>query len=227
MRAHCVAERLKGDVILLHLRKRVLRRRPIGGERLAHALHLRHRGADFLFQLRKAQARLAIRLDEGAHGGETLADGEAVHVERFGFPLVERHDHRRVAAKGRDQPQPVFRVGLLRVRPRVEHQDIDAALREEKLVRAVGQFLPGEIPHVQPHGFAALLERPGVNLDAGRFLLLRIEAKPQQTIADGTLARLAPSHEQHLHFIERRGSFPRLEVIGQDIGGAGRRLIAP
>ena len=59
--------------------------------------------------------------------------------------LVEHDQHRRVTAKALDMPQPVFGPFVLAA---IKHQDIEAALGEEELVRGVLDILAAKVPDI-------------------------------------------------------------------------------
>ena len=84
-----------------------------------------------------------------------------------------------------DHAHPVVGVGVFRVAASVEHEQVDAALRQEELVRGVHDLLPAEVPDVQPHR-TELRQRqfPIGDLDPVRFSLATVELVVEQSIDD-------------------------------------------
>ena len=84
--------------------------------------------------------------------------------------LVQHHDHGRFGGEAADHSQPVVGLSLLLSGPSVEHQQVQAAIGEEKLVRGMHDLLSAKIPHVQADVFRFTtgphVDIPGANLDS-------------------------------------------------------------
>ena len=111
---------------------------------------------DRLLQFLDARFVLAVGLDEVAHDAELLHQTAAVQIERMLLHLVEHDEDRRALAEAVDQAQPVVGIGILVPLTAIEHDQVQAPLRQEKLMRRMHDFLTAEVPDVQADIFSIL-----------------------------------------------------------------------
>ena len=99
------------------------------------------------------------RFDARARGGGGLKDADdvriflpqarAVNVERMLVGLVADDQHRRLAAEGLDDLEPILDAVFLLRQACIQHQQVETALGEKELVRGVHDLLPAEVPDVE------------------------------------------------------------------------------
>lgn len=131
-------------------------------------------------------------------------------------PLVEDNQHGRAAAEALDVAQPVF--GPL-VAPAIKDKHIQAAAREEKLVRGVHDLLAAEVPEVAAELLARACGLPLLDPDAVRGGLVRVEPRAVQLLDQRSLARRALAHKDDLdlrHFLGLAFRFGEVFADGLD-----------
>src|SRR4029453_11628149 len=93
-----------------------------------------------------ASAVCTISFDKIADKRIFLLQSATIEVKGMFFDFVQHHDDRRVSAETGDELQPVVGIRVFAALAAVEHQQVQAALREEKLVGRMADLLPPEIP---------------------------------------------------------------------------------
>ncbi len=123
-----------------------------------------------------------------ANEGKLLLESGAVEIERVLLDLVQNDDDRRLRGKAADQAQPVFGIGILAPLAAGKHQEVEAALGEEELVRGVHDLLPAEVPYVQADLLAIVQAQGPIGYgDPFGLPLVRIEAAMNQALDQGCL----------------------------------------
>jgi len=159
------------------------------------------------------------RFDARARGGGGLKDADdvrifftqacAVNIERMLVGFVADDQHRRLAAEGLDDLEPVLDAVFLLRQARVQHQQIETALGEEELVRGVHDLLTTKIPDDEFDGFRftfgfpflPYLNLPQINGYSLRFVLVLIECVVKDSLNDGCFADGALTNKLKLNFI--------------------------
>ena len=106
---------------------------------------------DDLPQLGEAGAVRTVRGYKGSDLRELLPQTPAVDIKGMELDLIQHHYYRGVAAKALDQVQPVVGVVLFLTLAAVEHQQVEAAPGQEKLVGGVHDLLAAEVPNMEPN----------------------------------------------------------------------------
>ena len=165
------------------------------------------------------------RFDARARGGGCLKDADdvrifllqarAVNVERMLVGLVADDQHRRLAAEGLDDLEPVLDAVFLLRQARIQHQQVETALGEEELVRGMHDLLPAEIPDVEfdgrltidgwtndyrPPSFVLRLS-PQINGYSLRFSLVRIKCSVKDLLDERSFTNGALSNGKEFDFV--------------------------
>ncbi len=111
--------------------------------------------------------------EEADDEGVFLLEKRPVEIKTgIGVVLIEHHQYRRTAAEALNVAQPVF--GPL-VPPAVQHQHIEAAPGQEKLVGGMHDLLSAEVPKVAAELLIRGVQLPGLNPDSIGHGLIGIE----------------------------------------------------
>ena len=136
--------------------------------------------------------------------------------------FVSHDDDRGILGVAADHAQPILRVRVLPPVSAVQHQEIQAAFRQEKLVRVVHDLLPAEIPDIQRRAFASPERQgPGRDGDALGDGFVLVEFLVGQTLDQGRFADRTEPDQDQTCLVQRSPALSVAEIIGQDIGWIG------